>query len=176
MQLSAGFYRVIQKKRATHKKTYDGRARKEGKMAEHTLSLTVDWPGGRNSVGSIEVGHLQTKVSIPKKMNGPEIGTNPSDMLLGAAGACYLITLAAMIERARLPLVEIGLESEGIVDITNGVITYKTIIHDPHVMLEADATKEDDEKLARLVHQADEHCMITRALKGNVETIVKWKE
>lgn len=145
-------------------------------MTKHTLSLTVNWTGGRNSVGSIDVGNLQTKVSIPKKMDGPEIGTNPSDMLLGAAGACYLITLAAMIERAKLPLDEIGLESEGIVDITNGVITYKAIIHNPHVTLEVDASKEDHEKLAHLVHQADEHCMITRALKGNVETIVKWKE
>lgn len=145
-------------------------------MAEHTLSSTVYWTGGRNSVGQVDVGNLQTNVSIPKKMDGPEIGTNPSDMLLGAAGVCYLITLAAMIERAKLPLDEIGLKSDGVVDISNGVITYKTITHDPHVTLEADATKEQHEKLDRLVHQADEHCMITRALKGNVETIVRWKE
>lgn len=112
-------------------------------MAEHSIHLKADWPGGRNSEGTIEVGNLKTKVSIPCKMDGPEIGTNPSDMLLAAAGTCYIITLAAMIERAKLPLKEMGLESEGIVDITNGVITYKKIIHKPTVILKEHATDRE---------------------------------
>src|SRR5699024_12821611 len=104
-------------------------------MAEHSIHLNIDWPGGRNSVGEMNVGQMTTKVSIPKKMDGPEVGTNPSDMLLGAADGCYLMTLAAMIERAEHPLQEIGLKSEGIVDIINGVITYNKIIHRPTISL-----------------------------------------
>jgi peroxiredoxin-like protein len=34
-----------------------------------------------------------TKISIPKEMNGPGIGTNPDEMLLGAASTCYIIYL-----------------------------------------------------------------------------------
>ncbi len=138
-------------------------------MAEHHFQLKADWPGGRNSTGSIEAGNLQTKISIPPEMDGPGVGTNPDEMLLGAAATCYLITLAAMIERTQLPLKEMGLESEGIVDVTNGVITYKKIIHKPTVVLQENAEEMDYKKLHKLVEKAEASCMISRALKGNVE-------
>lgn len=138
-------------------------------MAEHHFHLTADWPGGRNSEGYLEVGNLKTKISIPPEMDGPGIGTNPDEMLLGAAATCYTITLAAMIERANLPLDEMSLESEGIVDVTKGIITYKKIIHKPNVTLESNATADEHRKLTKLVEKAEKSCMISRALRGNVE-------
>ncbi|MFD2629290.1 OsmC family protein [Oceanobacillus kapialis] len=137
-------------------------------MATHLFQLKADWPGGRNSEGTIEAGNLKTKISIPKEMDGPGIGTNPDEMLLGAAATCYLITLAAMIERSELPLKHMELESDGHVDVTNGVITYKRIVHKPTVFLEPTATDRELEKLKRLVNKAEESCMISRAIKGNV--------
>lgn len=138
-------------------------------MAEHHFYLKADWPGGRNSEGYIESGNLKTKISIPKEMDGPGVGTNPDEMLLGAAATCYLITLAAMIERAKLPLHEISLESEGIVEVVNGVFTYKKIIHRPSVSLKEEADEADYTKLKKLVEKAEKSCMISRAIMGNVE-------
>lgn len=138
-------------------------------MANHHFHLKADWPGGRNSEGYIEAGNLQTKISIPPEMDGPGVGTNPDEMLLGAASTCYLITLAAMIERAALPLKDMSLESEGIVDVTNGVITYKKIIHKPAVVLDNHATDKEHHKLKKLVEKAEKSCMISRAVQGNVE-------
>lgn len=137
-------------------------------MAEHHFHLKAAWPGGRNSEGFIEAGNLKTKISIPPEMDGPGIGTNPDEMLLGAAATCYIITLAAMIERAELPLEKMALESEGIVDVTNGIFTYKKIIHRPTVSLENSATEADQRKLVKLVDKAEKSCMISRAIKGNV--------
>jgi peroxiredoxin-like protein len=139
------------------------------KMAEHHFHLKADWPGGRNSEGYIDAGNLKTKISIPKEMDGPGVGTNPDEMLLGAAATCYIITLAAMIERANLPLKEMSLESEGIVDVTNGVFTYKKIIHRPTVSLTEKATEKEYEVLRKLVQKAEKSCMISRAIQGNVE-------
>jgi peroxiredoxin-like protein len=138
-------------------------------MAEHHFHLKADWPGGRNSEGYIDAGNLKTKISIPTEMDGPGVGTNPDEMLLGSAATCYVITLAAMIERAHLPLKEMSLESEGIVDVTNGVFTYKKIIHKPTVALNEGATEKEYELLRKLVHKAEKSCMISRALEGNVE-------
>lgn len=138
-------------------------------MAEHHFHLKADWPGGRNSEGYMEAGNLKTKVSIPPEMDGPGIGTNPDEMLLGAAATCYIITLAAMLERANMPLDTMSLESEGIVDVTNGVFTYKKIIHRPIVSLQAEATEEEHHKLKVLVKKAEKSCMISRAIRGNVE-------
>ena len=138
-------------------------------MATHIFHLKADWPGGRNNVGKIEAGNLKTKISIPPEMDGPGIGTNPDEMLLGAAATCYIITLAAMIERADLPLEFMELESEGFVDVTNGVFTYKKILHKPTVILKSHATEEQLNKLKQLTEKAEKSCMISRALKGNVE-------
>lgn len=142
-------------------------------MAEHEFYLKADWPGGRNSTGYIESENLKTIVSIPPEMDGPGIGTNPDEMLLGAAATCYVITLAAMIERAKLPLKEMSLESVGVVDVTDGIITYKKIIHKPTVALNNKATEKEYERLKRLIYRAEESCMISRAIKGNVDVLLE---
>ncbi|WP_075619380.1 OsmC family protein [Paenisporosarcina indica] len=135
-------------------------------MALHSFHLTADWPGLRNDVGTIETANLHTQISIPPEMDGPGIGTNPDEMLLGAAATCYIITLAAMLERSKIDKGQLTMTSEGIVDITNGVITYKKIIHRPYLILQSDKDLALAHKLAQ---KAESSCMISRALKGNVE-------
>ncbi|MBN9655184.1 OsmC family protein [Halobacillus sp. GSS1] len=138
-------------------------------MALHHFHLKADWPGGRNEVGYIESEKLKTKISIPKEMDGPDVGTNPDEMLLGAASTCYIISLAALIERAELPLEEMDMESEGIVDVTDGIFTYQKIIHRPRVVLRAEADEKDLSKLNRLIEKAEKSCMISKAIQGNVD-------
>ncbi|WP_062352827.1 OsmC family protein [Bacillus kwashiorkori] len=138
-------------------------------MADHHFYLKANWPGLRNDVGEIDAGNLKTKISIPPEMDGPGIGTNPDEMLLGAAATCYIITLAAMMERSHLAKESLTMESEGIVNVTNGVFTYRKIIHRPIIILKADAS-DDDVKLAEnLAKKAEKSCMISRAIEGNVE-------
>lgn len=134
-------------------------------MALHSFLLKADWPGGRNSVGTIEAGNLKTDVSIPPEMDGPGVGTNPDEMLLGAAATCYIITLAAMLERASISVSKLTMESEGIVEVEKGIITYKTIIHRPTAIL---VDKGHIELAQKLAEKAEKSCMISRALKGNV--------
>ncbi|MFJ8263359.1 OsmC family protein [Rummeliibacillus sp. NPDC094406] len=138
-------------------------------MSEHTFTLTASWPGGRNSVGEIAAGQLQTKVSIPPEMDGPGIGTNPDEMLLGAAATCYIITLAAMLERAKFEPTELTMTSEGIVDVTNGVFTYMKITHKPRIIIPRDYTEKDERHIVRLAEKAEKTCMISKAIQGNVE-------
>src|SRR5699024_2379414 len=133
-------------------------------MTQHHFHLQAEWPGGRNDSGYIDAGELKTKVSIPPEMNGPGIGTNPDEMLLGAAATCYIITLAALIERASLPLKEISLTSEGIVEVTYGVSTYKKIIHRPHIVLNITTTDNNYKKLSELIEKVDNSSMISSTL------------
>lgn len=138
-------------------------------MTLHSFHLKADWPGLRNDVGDIEVGGLKTRISIPPEMDGPGIGTNPDEMLLGAAATCYIITLAAMMERSKLEKQSLTMESEGVVEVEKGVITYKRIIHKPKVVLKAGASEKDLSLAQKLAEKAESSCMITRAIKGNVE-------
>ncbi|TYS18669.1 OsmC family protein [Rossellomorea vietnamensis] len=138
-------------------------------MAEHHFHLTANWPGLRNDIGDIETKNMKTAISIPKEMDGPGIGTNPDEMLLGAAATCFIITLAAMMERSRLVKSDLTLKSEGIVDVTKGIITYKKIIHKPLITLKKEATDKELNLARKLAEKAEASCMITRAIKGNVE-------
>jgi peroxiredoxin-like protein len=141
----------------------------DDKMAEHHFILEADWPGLRNDSGEIHTKNLNTQISIPEEMDGPGIGTNPDEMLLGAAATCYIITLAAMMERSQLEKEGLRLRSEGIVDVTNGIFTYKKIIHRPFIILKDTATDNEIELAQKLAQKAETSCMISRAIKGNVE-------
>ncbi|MFE4707383.1 OsmC family protein [Peribacillus simplex] len=137
-------------------------------MTIHHFHLTAEWPGGRNDIGTIHSGNLQTHISIPTEMEGPGIGTNPDEMLLGAASTCYIITFAAMLERAHIEKASLSMQSEALVDVTNGVFTYKKIIHCPALVLVPGTSEKVVEKARKLAEKAETSCMISRAIKGNV--------
>lgn len=142
-------------------------------MTEHHFHLQAHWPGLRNDVGNLSTGNLITNISIPPEMDGPGIGTNPDEMLLGAAATCYIITLAALLDNSRVDKVDLRLASEGIVNMTKGIPTYKRIIHRPYILLKQDASERDFRMTHKLTKKAETSCMISRALKGNVEIEVE---
>lgn len=135
---------------------------------QHKFSMNLSWSQGRNGTGNLSATHLKTHVSIPREMNGPGIGTNPDEMLLGASATCYLITFAALLENSKIPVVTLSMEAEGFVDVTDGVFTYKKIIHKPNVKV-AHLTEREERRINRLAHKAEQTCMISKALKGNVQ-------
>lgn len=139
-------------------------------IAEHKFIFNAKWTGGRNDIGEIQSGNLTTKVSIPSSMDGPGIGTNPDELLLSAASTCYLISLATMLEYSKIQAT-LSLHSEGIVQVSKAVLTYKKIIHNIEISLLT--TSERAERITkRLAVKAEETCMISKALKGNVEIII----
>ena len=154
-------------------KSKEGNDKGESELTEHLFHLTAEWPGLRNDVGRIETGGIRTEVSIPPEMDGPGVGTNPDEMLLGAAATCYIITLAAMMERSKVEKVNLTMKSVGVVDVTNGIITYKKIIHHPEIILKSDATEKDMSLALKLTEKAEISCMISRAIKGNVDVQVE---
>lgn len=134
-------------------------------MAMHKFELTAQWSGGRLGQGVITAGQLHTAVSIPSKLQGPGAGTNPEEMLLGASAACYLITLAAIVER--LGVEEIALASEVHVSASPSQKVEK-IIHRPSIKLPSNATGEVMDKARQAAFRAEQACMISKALQGNV--------
>ncbi|MFK4896473.1 SACOL1771 family peroxiredoxin [Lactococcus petauri] len=134
-------------------------------MAKHIFTSQINWPGGRNAVGKLETGALQEKISIPSVMDGLGVGTNPDEMLLGAASTCYTITLAALLERNEIAVLDFKVESEATVSVEKGVFTYEKIVHNLYLKIDE---KTDYDKTYRLAQYAETSCMISRAVQGNV--------
>ncbi len=101
-------------------------------------------------------------------------------MLLGASATCFLITYAAMLERAEIPVESLTLESEAEVDVSNNVFTFQAISHYPSVLLAPDSETALVSKAEKLAVKAEQSCMISKALAGNVmihtEANVRMKE
>ena len=134
-------------------------------MAKYIFTSQINWPGGRNAVGKLETGALQEKISIPSVMDGPGVGTNPDEMLLGAASTCYTITLSALLERNEITVLDFKVESEATVSVEKGVFAYEKIVHDLYLKIDE---KADYDKTYRLAQYAETSCMISRAVQGNV--------
>lgn len=134
---------------------------------EHIFKLSTNWDGGRNDSGIISCGNLNTAMSIPQEMNGPGIGTNPDELLLSAAASCYIISLATMLEYSKIKA-RLSLQSEGVVQVNNHTFTYKQIIHTITIILH-DYNDKNVRLSERLAIKAEETCMISKALRGNVE-------
>ncbi|ULG71329.1 OsmC family protein [Macrococcus brunensis] len=134
---------------------------------KHYFEGTAHFSGGYESHGTLETRNMKTAISIPASMGGVEIGTNPDEMLLGAATTCFIISLSVLFERNRIPLTDLKVESKATVNKSNGVLTYESI--DYIVTILTDAPDSKQSLLRRFVRKAEESCMITRALKGNVD-------
>lgn len=141
-------------------------------MAQHHFHLQASWTGDRLGQGEISAGNLHTAISVPQELGGPGIGTNPEEMLIGAAATCYLITLAAVLANRKLEISELKLTSEGILNDERG-LQFQKIIHRPVVILASGATSEQVETARKATDRAEQACMISKAIHGNVEVHVE---
>jgi peroxiredoxin-like protein len=139
-------------------------------MSEHRFELKAEWSGGLDGTGHIRTGNLVTAISVPSQIDGPGIGTNPEEMLLGAAATCYLITLSMLLKR--LGIASIELNSEIFVH-SSPAMKVDKIIHRPRIAIPAHTSQELTDKISKATYRAEQACMISKALKGNVEVIVE---
>lgn len=141
-------------------------------MEEHRFQLKATWEGGLAGTGTLSGKGLKTAISVPSEMNGPGVGTNPEELLIGAAMNCYIITLAAVLQRRGLQVKSLSLQSEGLVVVEGGKQSFQQIIHRPHLLL-AEADAEQIKQAEQATHRAEQACMISKALRGNVEITVE---
>ncbi|MCL6515676.1 OsmC family protein [Alicyclobacillus sp.] len=137
----------------------------------HEFAVTGHLPSNLDEGGQLSGDGLSVSFSIPAELGGPGIGTNPEELLLGAAAGCYLITLGKLLRNRRIPFDEIRLESRGFVENDRG-LRFDRIEHRPLVLLHPDAAGQADH-VRILCEHAEHACMVSSALRGNVEVRVE---
>lgn len=143
-------------------------------MRTYDFHLTAQWPGGRNGVGSVQCGGLEVTTSIASSTDGPGIGTNPDKLFLAAAGMCFFMTFAAFIKRAGLTVEAMSLASDmSVGSDPGGAFVCERITHRPRVVLARGAGADALRQLNTLAQAAERRCMISNALRGNVELAIE---
>lgn len=136
---------------------------------QHIYPLSGTWSGSRDGTGTVHLSQTQVDFSIPGNLNGAGVGTNPEELLLSAAASCYLITLSILLKNRGIHYIRIDLESEGVVE-NEGGLRYDRMIHRPTIVLEQPA---DETLLRQLALHAEHTCMVSSAIRGNVEVSVE---
>ena len=88
-------------------------------MVKHDFVVHTSWRGGRE-IGKVNGDVISEQISIPSSLGGNGTGTNPDEMLVAAASSCYIISLAATLERAKFTNIHLEIKSIGSAVFENG--------------------------------------------------------
>ena len=129
-------------------------------MAEMKSSVKIVWNDGIAGNGILNADYLKTDVAIPESKGGSGNGANPGELLVSSATACYMATLAVMLETRELPVVKLSVNSEASITDKGFHIT-----HHPQIMLSASATEAQVQSAQRAIEGAEKGCDIGNLLK-----------
>lgn len=139
-------------------------------MPEQVFELKATWTGGLDGTGHLQADGFQTSISVPSEFDGPGVGTNPEEMLLGAAATCYIITLGTLL--AREGIVSLELHSHIYVQ-NRPTMKANAILHRPRISVPPHMTEAQLDKISKAAFRAEKTCMISKALRGNVRISVE---
>ena len=140
-------------------------ANSKGNHIVSQFYIRASYRGGLEGAGQLTGPSLESAFSVPKDLRGAGVGTNPEELFLGAAAACFLITTAAILKRFEIKTSHLEISSELEVEVGLG-ITLQKIIHRPTIHLENSGT-EIVAKVHEALAIAEKGCFVSKAVKGN---------
>ncbi|MCA0988215.1 OsmC family protein [Guptibacillus algicola] len=139
---------------------------------EHVFELKGSYKGGRKGKGEVHSENFSADVTIPTSMGGLDEGTNPDELLLSSSAACYFMTLGLYLEAKNISFEDIKISSKLIVS-EEGRVHVESIHHYPVVYLNETPDESLRKRILDIADRAEDGCMITRAIKGNVNVFVE---
>ena len=136
---------------------------------EFHFPVQIDWEAGTRTVACVQ-GKPPLPIATPPEFRGTDLDTwSPEDTLVAAAGSCLAVTIAALAERAQLPLHGLSVNAEGVVGHRpDGRFGFVRI--DQTVDLTTDAEHQDAARA--IITKAEDSCLVTVSLDVLVKTAV----
>lgn len=117
---------------------------------------------GRRKVAVQVAGKPVLHVAPPPEFRGTEPSVwSPEDLFVGAAAACYAVTLTGLAERAGLTLHRLAVDGEGIAGKRDdGRFGFTRI----ELRVELETTPAEEQRARELAQQAEERCLVSASL------------
>jgi organic hydroperoxide reductase OsmC/OhrA len=137
---------------------------------EFRFPVDVEWAGGRRTVALVE-DKEPLVIATPPEFKGTDPTLwSPEDTFVAATGSCLAATIAALAERATLPLRSLDVHAEGVVgrraDGRFGFIRIEQTV-------EVETEPGCEDAVRELVARAEEGCLVAVSLDLPVETAVE---
>jgi peroxiredoxin-like protein len=142
----------------------------------HEYPVSVVWKGAREGEGKVTSDRTGTEVPLqvpPEFGGGEEKSSNPEEMLASAVASCYAITFGIIAENRKLPIKDFHAKVTGAVEVQGSQHKYTRITINPKIVLESNADYEQVKSAEDMAHKAVKYCIISNALRGNVELSVE---
>jgi len=131
-------------------------------MSDLEFKVEAEWRGdARAGQGTITTGAQGVVYSGPLSMGGSGAGTNPEELLIGAVASCYSIGLAALLQKAGLPVASIEVQATAFITGFPLATAFNKIIVSPTIAGANRARAAEYEKAAQT---ARDRCFIGRML------------
>jgi peroxiredoxin-like protein len=138
----------------------------------HTFKIHSLWSGDSEGDGVMRCNGYDVNYGRPEQLGGKPGRPNPEDMLLASVVACYSITFSVLAERRRLPVARVEVDAEAdVIRQLGGTLKYKSIRLRPRITLNDGDAAQANTALDS-AHKAEQYCVISNALRGNVEITV----
>lgn len=136
-------------------------------MKNHLFTTTASWQGGLEGKGALSAQGFESSFSAPKSLGGSGKGANPEELLLAAASACFLITLAAVLTRRKIAFTHLGIKSE-LELVADGGLQVKRVRHFATVKVAPQSNPTLRGDALEAVAAAEANCLVARAMSGQV--------
>lgn len=141
-------------------------------MADVKTTLKTVWNGNAKGNGTIKAPNLETDLAIPVALGGTGEGSEPKEMLIASATACFTMTLTGMLQMKKFPVDQILVDTESTNSKENGF----KINHSCQIVLSADATDEQVQAAYTVIGLADKGCAVGNMLrKADVQIVADGK-
>jgi organic hydroperoxide reductase OsmC/OhrA len=136
----------------------------------HHYEISVQLDDAQHAEGSIlPIGAPAVRVGPPPQFDGSPGHHSPEDLLLAAVASCHMTTLVALSRRKELAIKSYVAKAAGTLEKTKEGIRFTSI----QLSVDASTTVGREAELTNLIELAETHCIVSNALRLNVELDVK---
>lgn len=134
-------------------------------LQSHLTNITEGDGNLTLSTGTIEYG-------VPPQFGGASGKTSPEELLLAALSSCFSMTLGFIFEKRKIPVQDLEMRAEGIVNRIERQLVLTSITLKPLLTIANDnETLRQD--IDSAIERAKQACLISNSIRGNVELKVE---
>lgn len=132
---------------------------------QNSFNVTIEWQGSR--LGLAYEGDFSEIEFAPPPMysNGITGKWTPEHFLVASVNSCLMTTFLSIASNSNLEIADYISRAEGFIKKDENKFMFEKIIIKPKIRV---VEKKNIEKANRLIHKAEEHCLISNSLKAEV--------
>src|SRR5918994_5025036 len=140
--------------------------KKMNETTHHFYQTDIDWTGDKEV--KLSSGKLPAiEAGAPPEFKGREGNWSPEHLFVASLNSCYTLTLLAIAEFSKIPVVSLSSTAKGKLEKVQGNSYQVTeIVVKPRVVI---ASANDLPRMPRIFEKAKENCFVSNSIKSTIK-------